>query len=88
MFGDVYGKPSLVIDTRAIRLSNRIGLVNEKDPVKIEFALKKIVPDDYQTAFCHQLVWHGRKVCKAANPACSVCPVGHLCKKREIKKHQ
>lgn len=80
ILGDVYGIPGLVIDTHAIRLSNRIGLVNEKDPVKIEFALKKIVPDEFQTKFCHQLVYHGRAICKAQKPACAECPISHLCK--------
>ena len=86
ILGDVFGIPGLVIDTHAIRLSNRIGLVNEKDPVKIEFALKKIVPSDYQTRFCHQLVHHGRAVCNAAKPACTTCPIAHLCKKKNVKK--
>lgn len=86
ILGDVYGKPGLVIDTHAIRLSNRIGLVSGKDPVKIEFALAKIVPPEYQTRFCHQLVYHGRAVCRAAKPACSVCPIAHLCKKKNVNK--
>ena len=86
ILGDVYGMPSLVVDTHAIRLPNRIGLVNEKDPVKIEFALRKIVPSDYQTRFCHQLVYHGRAVCNAAKPSCTSCPINHLCKKKNVKK--
>lgn len=86
ILGDVYGKPGLVVDTHCIRLTNRIGLVNEKDPVKIEFALKKIVPPDYQTRFCHQLVYHGRAVCNAAKPACTTCPIAELCKKKNVKK--
>ncbi len=86
ILGDVFGIPGLVIDTHAIRLSNRFGLVNEKDPVKIEFALKKIVPPDYQTRFCHQLVYHGRAVCNAQTPNCSICPAGHICKKKNVKK--
>lgn len=81
ILGDVYGKPGLVIDTHAIRLTNRIGLVKEKNPVKIEFALKKIVPEEYQTRFCHQLVYHGRAVCKAQKPACDDCPIAQCCKK-------
>ena len=80
ILGDVYGIPGLVIDTHAIRLSNRIGLVDEKDPVKIEFALKKIVPDEFQTKLCHQFVYHGRAICKAQKPACGECPILHLCK--------
>lgn len=86
ILGDVYGIAGLVIDTHAIRLSNRLGLVNEKDPVKIEFALKKIVPPEYQTRFCHQLVYHGRAVCIAQTPICSTCPIAHLCKKKNVKK--
>ncbi len=86
ILGDVYGVPGLVVDTHAIRLTNRIGLVNEKDPVKIEFALKKIVPDDYKTRFCHQLVYHGRAVCNAAKPSCTTCPIAELCPKKNVKK--
>ena len=86
ILGDVYGKPGLVIDTHAIRLTNRIGLVKEKNPVKIEFALQKIVPDDYKTRFCHQLVYHGRAVCRAQKPDCGNCLIAHLCKKVGIKK--
>ncbi|MBQ4630995.1 MAG: endonuclease III [Clostridia bacterium] len=88
ILGDVYGKPGLVIDTHAIRLSNRIGLVDESDPVKIEFALKKIVPEEFQTKLCHQFVFHGRAVCKAAKPACDECPIEHLCKKKIKKRNE
>lgn len=87
ILGDVYGKPSLVIDTHAIRLSNRIGLVDEADPVKIETALRKIVPEEFQTKLCHQFVFHGRAVCKAHKPMCETCPIEHLCKKN-IKKRK
>lgn len=78
--GDVYGKPGVVVDTHCIRLSNRIGLTKEKDPVKIEFELKKIILPENQMRFCHQLVFHGRKYCMARNPDCGACPVNHLCK--------
>lgn len=80
ILGDVYGKPAVVVDTHCIRLSNRIGLTTNKDPVKIEFDLKKIVPDDYQMRFCHQLVYHGRAICNARKPQCESCPISHLCK--------
>ena len=86
ILGDVYGKPGLVIDTHAIRLTNRIGLVSTKDPLKIENALSKIVPSDYKTRFCHQLVYHGRAVCNAATPACSSCPIAELCKRKNVTK--
>lgn len=78
--GDIYGKPGVVVDTHCIRLSNRIGLTKMQDPVKIEFELKKIIPMQNQTRFCHQLVFHGRKYCMARKPHCTVCPINHLCK--------
>ncbi len=79
ILGDVYQKPGLVIDTHAIRLTNRIGLTREKDPVKIEFDLMHVVPADYQSRFCHQLVLHGRALCMARKPNCEACPIRHLC---------
>lgn len=78
--GDIYGKPGVVVDTHCIRLSNRFGLTTQKDPVKIEFELKKIIPDDIQSKFCHQLVYHGRAYCMARKPNCGECPINHLCK--------
>lgn len=80
ILGDVYGLPAIVVDTHCIRLSNRIGFTVNKDPVKIEFDLKKVVPEDYQMRFCHQLVYHGRAICNARKPMCDVCPISHLCK--------
>ena len=85
VLGDIFNKPAVVVDTHCIRLTNRIGLVKEQDPVKIEFALKKIVPEDYQNRFCHQLVMHGRAVCPARSPKCSTCPIQAFCKKTGVK---
>ncbi len=78
--GDVYGKPSVVVDTHCIRITNRIGLVNETDPVKIEFALKKILPPDESGDFCHRIVLHGRALCTARSPKCSECPLNTFCR--------
>ena len=80
ILGDYYGIPGLVIDTHAIRLTNRLGLTSFKEPEKIEFDLNKIVPDDYKIRLCHQLVYHGRAICNARAPKCEICPVKHLCK--------
>lgn len=77
--GDVFGKPGVVVDTHCIRLSNRMGLTKEQDPVKIEFALKKIIPPDIQSRFCHQLVLHGRAYCTARKPKCADCPARGVC---------
>lgn len=81
ILGDIYGKPSVVVDTHCIRLSNRFGLTKNSDPYKIELDLKKIVPEDYQTRFCHTLVFHGRAYCNARSPKCDTCPVKEICPK-------
>lgn len=80
ILGDVFSLPSIVVDTHCIRLTNRFGLVDGKDPYKIELALKKILNPESSGRFCHQLVYHGRAVCTARNPRCTQCPVKHLCK--------
>lgn len=83
--GDVYGKESIVVDTHMIRISNRIGLVSEKDPKKIEFALKKIIPAEEGSAFCHRIVLFGRDVCSARKPKCNECPMSENCKRVGVK---
>jgi len=88
ILGDVHNKPAVVVDTHCIRLSNRIGLVDTKDPVRIETTLRKVLPPDESSDFCHRLVLHGRAVCTARNPACSRCCIAGLCHyaKQEGKK--
>lgn len=84
--GDVYGKESIVVDTHMIRISNRLGLVNVKDPEKIEYALKKVVPKEEGSDFCHRIVLFGRDVCSARKPLCDECPMSDFCKKVGVKK--
>ncbi|MGN1328384.1 MAG: endonuclease III [Eubacterium sp.] len=84
--GDVYGKESIVVDTHMIRISNRLGLVNVKDPEKIEYALKKVVPKVEGSDFCHRIVLFGRDVCSARKPLCEECPMSDFCKKVGVKK--
>ena len=86
--GDVYGKPSVVVDTHCIRISNRIGLVNDTDPLKIEMALKKLLPPQESGDFCHRIVLHGRDLCTARSPKCKDCPLNSFCKygKKELSK--
>lgn len=79
--GDVYGKESIVVDTHMIRISNRIGLVDVKDPYKIELALKKLVPSQEGSDFCHRIVLFGRDICSARKPKCDECPLDAFCKK-------
>lgn len=81
ILGDIFKVPgSTVVDTHCIRLTNRMGLVdNIKDPVKIEMVLRKILPPEKSSDFCHRLVLHGRAVCDARKPNCEDCCVKHLC---------
>lgn len=83
--GDVYGKESIVVDTHMIRISNRIGLVTVKEPVKIEMELKKIIPVDEGSDFCHRIVLFGRDICTARKPKCEICPLSEICKKAGVK---
>jgi endonuclease III len=80
ILGEIYGKPGVIIDTHAKRLSNRIGLSDNTDPGKIETDLMKIIPEDKWTMFSHRLVYHGRQVCKARKPLCSRCVINNFCK--------
>jgi len=80
ILGDVFGKPAYVVDTHCIRLTNKIGLVNSKDPTKIEMQLRKILPPEKSSDFCHRMVLHGRAVCNARKPNCEICSIKHLCR--------
>ncbi len=75
ILGDIYHKPAIVADTHCIRISNRLGLCDTKDPHKVELALIPLVPPEKSPDFCHRLVWFGRDVCTAKNPACETCPL-------------
>lgn len=86
VLGDIFGQPAVVVDTHCIRLTNRIGLTKNTDPVKIEFELKKIIPPERQLKLCHQFVYHGRAVCSARSPKCGECPIRPACKMVGIKE--
>ena len=79
VLGELHGQPAIVADTHCIRLSNRLGLCNTTCPVKVEAALKKLIPPTEQLAFCHRLVAHGRAVCRARKPECERCGVREFC---------
>lgn len=79
VLGEIYGIPGIVVDTHAKRLSNRIGLSSFSDPQKIEFDLMDIVPKESWSRFCHQLVLHGRAICKARSPQCENCKIIKYC---------
>ncbi len=80
ILGDIFGKPAIVCDTHCIRLSNRLGFVqNEKDPVKVEKALRELIDPKESSDFCHRLVLHGRECCTARNPKCQNCTLATVC---------
>ena len=86
ILGDVYKVPgSTVVDTHCIRITNRLGLVdNLKEPVKIEMELRKILPPDKSSDFCHRMVMHGRAVCDARKPDCENCCLRSVCQTAEL----
>ncbi len=79
ILGNAFGIPGIVVDTHVRRVSQRIGLTKNDDPVKIEFDLMEIVPKEEWTHFSNLLVWHGRKTCVARKPLCDICPIRKWC---------
>lgn len=78
---ELYGIPSLVVDTHFIRMSNRLGLLEAptRDPKAIERRLQKLVPQEAWTRWSHLMVTHGRRRCPALKPGCAGCPVAEWC---------
>ena len=74
ILGDIYHKPAVVCDTHCIRITNRLGLSNTKDPYKCEVQLKEVLDPERSSDLCHRLVLFGRDVCTARNPKCDECP--------------
>jgi len=79
ILGGAFGIPGIAVDTHVQRVSQRIGLTKNSDPVKIEFDLMEIVPKVEWTHFSNLLIWHGRKTCVARKPLCEICPIRKLC---------
>jgi len=69
----------IIVDTHYIRNARRMGLTNEFDPVKIEFATMRFLPEKYWSDFSLWMTWHGRYICPARKPSCGECPVAKLC---------
>jgi endonuclease-3 len=80
--GDTQG---IVVDTHVRRLSQRLGLTRQDDPVKIERDLQRLVPREYWGVFPHLLIWHGRRVCIARNPHCEECVLSDLCPSSRVE---
>src|SRR4030066_1542507 len=79
ILGNAFGVPGIAVDTHVQRVSQRIGLTKNSDPVKIEFDLMEIVPKEEWTHFSNLLVWHGRRTCMARKPLCEICPIRKWC---------
>jgi len=81
ILGNAYGQQAIAVDTHVKRVTHRLGWAKPEDPDKIEFELMKVIPQGRWTMACHELVFHGRRVCTAKNPQCPTCPVAKFCPK-------
>ena len=84
VLGTAYGIVSgVVVDTHVQRLANRLELTKNQDPKKIEQDLMRLIPQTRWIRFSHQLIWHGRRVCIARKPKCSMCNLEALCRSKD-----
>ena len=79
VLGDAFGVPGITVDTHFGRLARRLGWTEETDPVKVEHAVGALFPRKDWVKLNHHLIWHGRRICHARNPACGACPVARWC---------
>ena len=79
VLGAAFGIPGIVVDTHVGRISRRLGLTENKDPVKVEFDLMAIIPEKAWSDFSLHLIYFGREICPARKPKCPLCPVNRLC---------
>lgn len=86
--GNIYHEPSIVVDTHVLRISNRLKLTKETDPVKVEFELMKVLPRDHWILYNIQIISFGREICFARSPKCEKCFLQKYCKeyKGNLKK--
>lgn len=77
--GDIFNKPAVVVDTHCIRITSRLGFHSIKDAAKIEKILRELLPPEESNDFCHRIVLHGRAVCTARSPKCSICCMQGFC---------
>ena len=78
--GNIYDEPSVVVDTHVKRISRRLGFTKEEDPVKIEYDLMKVLPEDHWILYNIHIITLGRTICTARAPKCSECFLSDLCK--------
>ena len=85
VLGDAFNIPGMVVDTHIGRLSRRLGLTKQTDPVKVEQDLMKLFPPEEWTKLGHRLIFHGRQVCEARKPKCGECTMREFCPKVGVK---
>ncbi|OGR12404.1 MAG: endonuclease III [Desulfobacula sp. GWF2_41_7] len=74
-----FGRETIVVDTHVLRISNRLGLTDKKDPVKVEYELMEIIPEKHWNDLSLQLIYFGREICDAKKPLCPECPLLKIC---------
>ena len=79
ILGNAFDTPGIAVDTHVSRITRRLGLTANKDPVKIEFDLMELIHKKEWTQFSHVIIFHGRRICKARKPACEQCPLTDSC---------
>lgn len=79
-----FGHQRIAVDTHVFRVTNRIGLVEEKDVLKTELALMEILPEDRWSRAHHSFIFHGRNCCHARRPDCENCVIGYICEKKGV----
>lgn len=80
VLANAFGVPAIAVDTHVFRVSNRLGLADAKDVLKTELQLQKAIPSELWRDAHHQLIFHGRRVCKAQRPLCKTCTLRALCR--------
>lgn len=84
--GNIYNEPSIVVDTHVKRISKKLGITKETDPVKVEYDLMKKLPKDHWILWNIDLITLGRTICKAQNPKCRECFLNGVCREYEKRK--
>lgn len=79
LLGNAFDTPGIAVDTHVLRVSHRLELTRETDPVKVEFALMPLFPRKDWARSSHLLIHHGRAICQARRPRCEICPVAASC---------
>lgn len=81
--GNIYNDPSIVVDTHVKRISKRLGLTKEEDPVKVEFDLMKVLPKEHWILYNIQIITFGRSICAARRPKCTECFLNDICNSKD-----